>query len=128
MLLVFLGSQKYILLNSSEKSIGEPWTRVDPVNNSKSVLDLVIVSEDLMEYVKEFNIDNLRKVAPFNVNKDKSITYSDHYALTVIFNNIPRDDSSTNKTVKFTKWNLKKPNGWDTFRSLTENNAKFEDI
>ena len=53
----FLSSDKYILLNNSEKVDGGPFTREepsDPTNDSKkSCLDIIIMSEQLETYVKK---------------------------------------------------------------------------
>ena len=43
---------RYVLVNASDKVKGGPFTRYDPGDpNNKSVLDLVIVSSELENYV-----------------------------------------------------------------------------
>ena len=64
--------------NASEKAKGEPWTREDPANLTKSVLDLVIISQELYQYVDEFSIDNQKKITPFKVGKNCSLSFTDH--------------------------------------------------
>ena len=62
----FIETKEYILLNSSNKTSGGPWTREDPANNEyKSVLDLVIVSAELEKYVEKMVIDKDRRFTAF---------------------------------------------------------------
>ena len=86
----FLESDDYTLLNGTEKVVGGPWTRIDLADEScKSVLDILIISNDLYKYVETMEIDEKRLITPFKNNKDKSLTYSDHLSLLVTFKNIP---------------------------------------
>ena len=62
----FIDNSNYILLNSSDKAVNGPFTRVDPGNdNKKSVLDLCIVSKELEPYVECMLIDNNRNFTPY---------------------------------------------------------------
>ena len=47
-----LETEKYVLLNSSTKCKNGPWMRVDPADEEKKmILDLVIISKELENYV-----------------------------------------------------------------------------
>ena len=82
----FLESDKYVLLNSTEKVTGGPWTRTNPADEeSKSVLDLAIVSKELYYYVEEMKIDSEKVITPFKIRKDGTRSYSDHCAVVVKF-------------------------------------------
>ena len=57
----FLDSGKYILMNNSKKTLGGPWTRINPANkDNRSVLDLVIISAELEKHMESMVIDNKR--------------------------------------------------------------------
>ena len=69
---------------------GGPWTREDPADpNIKSALDLVIVSNDLYEFVDRMKIDSKREITPFKSDKNKVLNFTDHYTIVVDFKNIP---------------------------------------
>ena len=126
----FLESPNYVLLNSSSKTTGGPWTREDPANSkSKSVLDLVIISVELEKYVKHMKIDNERAFTPFKRNNSNNkMSFPDHYAVEVIFHDIPLRSNLKSVGVKYTLWNTNKPNGWQKFHELTTNNKKLDSI
>ena len=125
-----LENEKYVLLNSLEKVIGGPWTREDPANpDSKSVLDLVIVSKGLEKYVQTMEIDSKRSFTPFKQKNGSSLSFPDHYALSVMFKGIPLKIVNNNLTKKkFTRWNTNKVNRWKRYNELTSNNSKLEEI
>ena len=53
-----LESDKYILVNATNKVHGGPFTRFEPGNpNKKSCLDLVIISKELLKYLHKLTID-----------------------------------------------------------------------
>ena len=56
----FLDKQNYVLVNSSKKVEGGPFTRVepsDPENDTKkSCIDLIILSKDLYKYIDRVTI------------------------------------------------------------------------
>ena len=60
----FISTGNFILVNSSSKVKGGPFTRYDPADpqnkDKKSVLDLCIVSKVLVDYIEEFSIDKER--------------------------------------------------------------------
>ena len=88
-------------MNASEKAKGEPWTRVDPVTKKKSVLDLVVISEDLLKYVEDFYIDTARQITPFKPESDGSMSYTDHNAIAIVFKGIPKKSSNVNSANKY---------------------------
>ena len=116
LLLDFLEStEKYVLLNGSSKEIGGPFTRVEPTDpnddTKKSILDLIIVSRDLLKYVDTFEIDNRRKYTPSHALKKNTLTYPDHLALILTFKDIPKKFSEPKKTPAPVIWNTNKKSG-----------------
>ena len=128
LLIQFLESEKYILLNASDKSVGEPWTRIDPTNKSKSALDFVIISEDMLKYVNKFDIDNGKSITPFKTNDQNVISFTDHLAIYVIFRRISLERTKKNHCIKSIRWNFNKPGGWIRYKELTSSNKVFDDI
>ena len=64
-----IDTQKYILVNATEKAVGGPYTRYDPADPTseakKSALDLCIVSLELFNYVEKLVIDKTFTFTPF---------------------------------------------------------------
>ena len=76
-----LETEKYVLVNNSEKCISGPFTRDDPSNpSSKSCLSLIIISKGLEDYVDELEIDCMRKFTPHRATKTQ-LVYTDHYSI-----------------------------------------------
>ena len=68
----FLESDKYTLVNATEKVVGGPFTRVDPGNGQKSILDICIVSNELYKYIEVLSIDSKREITPYRpLNRNK---------------------------------------------------------
>ena len=85
-----LETEKYVLMNASEKLRGGIWTRIDPADaDIKSVLDLVIVSTDLMKYVESLETDSSRKFTPFKRNNDNTLSFPDHFAILLTLKGMP---------------------------------------
>ena len=93
MLLEFLDSNDYILINATDKSSEEPFTRYnnrDPDNkDEKSVLDLAIVSGNLFKYVEKLEVNKELKWTPSQTSKG-SLKYTDNYALKIVFKGLPK--------------------------------------
>ena len=90
----FLENDNYVLVNSTDKMVDGPFTRIDPADESrKSCLDLIIMSKNLFKYVKEVTIDKDRKYTPFHVTGKRRIVYPDHFAIIVKMENIPRREA-----------------------------------
>ena len=124
----FLKSGKYVLINGTEKESGGPWTREDPSDpKKKSVLDLAIVSAELFEYVDSMIIDSNRTCTAFKRIGDQ-LRYSDHYGVIINFKGIPKRKVEPKSSSKHIIWNTNKPNGWQRFRELMDNNKKLEEV
>ena len=55
-----------------------------------------------------------------SVGKKKSLIYTDHFSLQLMFENIPLKPRQKCATLKETVWNTNKPGGWDKYKDLTE--------
>ena len=109
---------------------GGPFTRVDPANTSnKSCLGLVIVSANLMPFITELVVDKDREFTPYRfVKRGKSVgkRFTDHYSLICLVEGLPPADGEQRIT---TKWNLKKPGGWESYKIATDETAeKIDEI
>ena len=125
----FLDSCKYTLVNGTGNAVGGPGTREDPANNKhKSALDLVIVSSELLKYVEVLDIDKDRRFTPFGRSKKGSISFPDHYAVQIVFKNIPKSSLISKPAKRHVRWNTNKSDGWTTYRNLTTNNKTLEMI
>ena len=130
----FLGSDKYVLVNSSDKAINGPFTRYDPSepknDEKKSVLDLVIISKNIEKYLDKMVIDKDLKFTPYRSKaKDKKLIYTDHYAIVLNFKDIPV--SSTKKVQNGTRrviWNTNKEKGWANYFKETNENKILEKV
>ena len=83
-----LKNEDYILVNATELAVGGPFTRYEPNDekneDKKSCLDLVIVSVELMVYLKSIQIDkNLRFTPGYSVGS--MMKYTDHYGILLEF-------------------------------------------
>ena len=76
----FLDSGRYVLINETKKVVGGPYTRVDPScpdrDDKKSVLDLFIVSKELLGFVDTLIVDKNRNFTPYNIDKKKRTVLS----------------------------------------------------
>ena len=119
-----VASEEFILVNNSEVARGGPFTRWDPSDETKkSCIDLVLASANLMPFIRELVIDKERTFTPMRViPKGNSLTarYTDHLSLKISLRDLP---SSNRKTEIRTKWNLKKPGGWNRYKVATDDIA-----
>ena len=115
-----------ILVNNTEKAEGGPFTRKDPSNphdeSKKSCLDLALISPDLYKYVESLVIDKKEKYEMYRVvvkDGKKCLVSPDHHTLILSFRDIPtnRNKVKQEPTVRF---NLKKEEGWENYKALTE--------
>ena len=64
----FLESEKYVLINGTDLEVNGPYTRYDPKDpnddSKKSVIDLVIVSKCLVNYIVKLEIDKYLQWTP----------------------------------------------------------------
>ena len=88
---------------------------MDRSNSSVKSLDLGSVSTGLAPFVSKFLVDSEQKFTPMRVRKQKKrviSTYSDHYAMEVVFSGLQRVGSQDQEMAKDkTAWNLKKEGG-----------------
>ena len=127
-----LNTKKYVLLNSTNKVQGGPYTRYNPTNpedhESKSCLDLVIISRELYKYVDKVIIDKEQNFTPGNPSVAGKMVYPDHYALIIKMKNIPLASNKKLSSPKFQTWNLNKEGGWLKFHELTDDNSKLKNL
>ena len=113
-----LSTGKYICLNSSMKAKGGPFTRYDPSMptnaESKSCLDLIIVSHELEKYLSKVTIDKLLQSTPFRAIGQGRVCYTDHYAIIIEFKDIPLASKKAVKSKKVKIWNMNKKRWLDT--------------
>ena len=104
---------------------GGPFTRFDPNDpqndSKKSLLDIVVVSNELGKYIGKLEIDKNQQWTPYKVEKDK-LKFPDHYAVKITLQNIPIRRKQFQPGGRETKWNLKRENGWGNYLKKTENN------
>ena len=88
------------------------------------VLDLVIVSKEIEQYVEELNIDKELQWTPSR-NYKGQLKFPDHFALLLTLN-IPMANTKHIPTKKNIIWNTKKQNGWERYKAITENNKELD--
>ena len=98
------------MINSTNKVKGGPFTRYDPAapneEDSKSCLDLIMVSRELLKYVKELIIDKNLNFTPGRPIVGKKMCYPDHYGILFVMKNIPLATGRNSHFEKFNMWNL----------------------
>ena len=126
----FLSGGKYRLVNNSPKCTGGPFTRVDPANQSiKSCLSLVIVNNDLYEFIDMLKVDKERLFTPHRaIGKGQRLIFTDHFSLHLIFKNLLTKSLTKPVDEKHIMWNTNKPEGWNYFKELTENNQDLNEL
>ena len=110
-----LDTDKYVLVNSTNKVKGGPFTRYDPsdpnCNEKKSCLDLFIISKELFKHVEKLVIDENFTMTPCRPISRTKVMYPDHYASLLIFKNLPLKSKQKVGGPKFTIWNTNKEGG-----------------
>ena len=128
----FLENGKYVLVNATKKVIGGPFTRFDPADpnnvDKKSVLSFCIVSQELFQFVDSLTIEKDKRFTPFRTISKNMVTFTDHYAMVLLFKNIPLKSSMTVGDQKVSRWNTRKEGGWDNYKRMTSSNTKLEKI
>ena len=80
--------KELIAVNGTEKCLGT-WTRQNNLNEQeKSVIDYVLVNEDLYNHIDHMEIDEQKSFCPFGTTKLKNrvkTTYSDHMSIVIDF-------------------------------------------
>ena len=95
-----------------------------PIHKKKSLLDIVIISNNLVKYVDSLEIDVKQQWTPCQQHKGK-LKYPDHYALKLTFKGIPTKELIPLAGRKSIKWNTRKKGGWESYKSKTDNNLKL---
>ena len=127
-----LESEKFVLVNGTNKVKGGPFTRYDPsdpnCDEKKSCLDLFIISKELLKYVDKLIIDNKFTMTPCRPISKKKVVYPDHYASLLTFKDIPLKSEQKVGGPKYTIWNTNKEGGWEKYKEMTEDNPKLEEV
>ena len=85
-------SERYFVLNNSEKAIGGPWTWFSRQKEEwRSCLDIGIASIELEQYVYTVIIDKDKKFTPRRVQKKKT-TFTDHLSIMIMLKDIPKGE------------------------------------
>ena len=105
-------NQELVVLNYDKRCRGK-WTHVIRTTGASSVLDYVIVSRELLNFVKEVMIDEECAFCPFGLTK-KITQYSDHNAIV------------TSLTIPYTK--KKKPEEEKSWRLSDDGFTEFREI
>ena len=114
-----LKTKKYVLLNSTNKVRGGPFTRYNPAapedDDLKSCLDLILISKELLKYVDEIVIDKDFNFTPGKPLGGSKMCYPDHYGILLVMKNIPLANRRNVANKKFKLWNLNKEGGWNKY-------------
>ena len=73
-------------------------------------------------------VDKNLKFTPCRPLSKSKVVYPDHYSLILSFKDIPLKANQIKITPKFTIWNTNKTGGWESYKDLTENNAKLMEV
>ena len=124
-------SEKYCLINATEKTVGGPFTRYDPADPEnqvkRSVLDLVIISVELADFVEKLEIDKDKVFTPFRP-AGKNLLHTDHFSMLLELKDLPLKTGKTVAVKKFLRWNTNKPEGWKTYQEMTGKSEKLLEI
>ena len=80
-----------------------------------------MASRELTPFINKLTIDKKRKMAVYRVIKAKKSykkVFSDHYTCLLTLKNLPFQPAGS-KT-KMVKWNVKKENGWDNYKKISD--------
>ena len=103
---------------------------MDPANPSnKSCLGLVIVNNDLFDYIDTLKIDKERLFTPHRaMGKRQELIFTDHYSLYLTFKDLHVRSMIPRVSESQIMWNTNKPGGWEKYKELTENNRDLEEL
>ena len=115
-------SGEWLMVNSMEgKTVGGPFTRMDPATGHLSCLDLWLCTIGLAPHIKCLEIDSGRKMPiarPMRRNGRWHLTHSDHFSMILTLENLPTRQQSVSRK-KETAWNLARKDGWERYKNLT---------
>ena len=99
------------------------------MSTKKSVPDLCMVSQELLQHVDSLVIDKHRTFTPYRPVSKSKVNFTDHYSLLLSFKNLPMASGSRyNKGVRKVIWNTNRAGGWDTFKQLTSDNKVLQEV
>jgi hypothetical protein len=87
-----------------------------------------LVSLNLLPFFQSIEIDSSMKYSPSRAVKKSTTKYSDHFPLIITFSDIPKQKPKKMGPTSHTIWNTKKPDGWKTYQTLTENDDAFQNL
>ena len=112
-------------MNFSEKCQGK-WTHVIRTTDKKSVLDYVIVTKEMEEYINEVVIDEELLCTPFRVvthNKKARSQYSDHNSIVTRLEVKGEKYSGHKSDIKHeASWKFNE-DGWKNFSKITSDTS-----
>ena len=94
----------------------------------KSCLDLIIISRDLLKFVREVVIDKHLKFTPSRPLKGGRVCFPDHYAMLLVLEGMPLVTDQIKRGPRSRVWNLNAENGWKKYWEITNNNAELNKI
>ena len=125
LILDLVAKEEYTLVNALENVVNGPFTRYDPKDPQnevkKSLLDIVIVSTNLLKFIEKLEVDKNLNWTPSRAVKNH-LKFPDHYALLLTMKNIPMKHSHTFPPKKYVLWNTRKKDGWLKYREKTDMN------
>ena len=112
------------VVNSMEICSGTFTRTKNKIVGEKSVLDYVIVSDELLRYIKNMQIDTVKQFTPWRTLKSGK-RFSDHNAIILKgeYSKIPSRSKSDQETV----WNFNHPEGWQRFHKYTSASNSLSD-
>ena len=103
------------------------WTRLK--NQLYISLSLVIVNNDLYEFIDMLKVDKERLFTPHRaIGKGQRLIFTDHFSLHLVFKNVLTKSLTKPVDEKHIMWNTNKPEGWNCFKELTENNQDLNEL
>ena len=77
-----------------------------------------------MKHIDKLEVDKELKWTPSRVTNGV-LKFPDHYALLLTLKNIPLMKITKVVNRKHIQWNTRKPNGWEKYKTLTNDNGKL---
>ena len=112
------------VVNSTEICSGTFTRANNKIVGEKSVLDYVNVSDELIRYIKNMQIDTAKQFTPWRTLKSGK-RFSGHNAiiLKAEYSKIPSQSKSDRETV----WNFNHPKSWERFHKYTSTSNSLSD-
>ena len=124
-------TEKYCLINASKSVTGGPFTRYDPADPEnvmkRSILDLVIISAELTEFVETLEIDKDKVFTPYRP-AGKKLLHTDHFSVLLVLKDLPLKTGEKVAVKKCQRWNTNKPEGWTKYEEMTGNSRKLLEV